>query len=197
MSAGSRRAVHLVRPARHHLPSCLDALDRGWRAEDDVASTSGTTIDDRRALVTDPEGFLAAHDNEGGSGMPMTLGERVIVVPLLPSIRRWIWDGEFCGVVGLRWQPGTESLPPHVTGHIGYAVVPWKRRLGYATEGLRQMLVEARRRRLRWLEIVTSPHNLASQRVVERNGGRVVEAFVTAGEQGAEPALRWRIDLAV
>jgi predicted acetyltransferase len=41
-----------------------------------------------------------------------------------------MWDGEFCGSIGLRWLPGTEELPPHCLGHIGYAVVPWKRRLG-------------------------------------------------------------------
>src|SRR2546430_6881442 len=28
------------------------------------------------------------------------------VVPRLPGYRKWIWDGEFCGVIGFRWQPG-------------------------------------------------------------------------------------------
>ena len=50
----------------------------------------------------------------------------------LPGFRLWLWDTEFCGSIGLRWQPGTSELPAHVLGHIGYAVVPWKEGHGYA-----------------------------------------------------------------
>jgi predicted acetyltransferase len=44
------------------------------------------------------------------TGNPMTLldGTRV---PRIPGYRRWMWDGEFCGSIGFRWQPGTEALP--------------------------------------------------------------------------------------
>ena len=62
----------------------------------------------------------------------------------LPGFKRWLWDGEFCGSIGLRWQPGTTALPPHCLGHIGYAVVPWKRRRGYATQALRDCSFELR-----------------------------------------------------
>ena len=58
--------------------------------------------------------------------------------------RRWLWDGVFCGNILLGWASGTEALPPHGLGHIGYAVVPWKRRRGYATRALGEMLQEAR-----------------------------------------------------
>jgi len=50
------------------------------------------------------------------------------VVPRLPGRVLWVWDGEFCGVINLRFVPGTLDLPPHVSGHAGYAIVPWKRR---------------------------------------------------------------------
>jgi predicted acetyltransferase len=83
-----------------------------------------------------------------------------------------------------------------VLGHIGYAVVPWKQQAGCATAGLRLMLLEAQWRHLAHVEISTSPHNLASRRVVERNAGVLVDTFVTPDILGAEPVLRYRIDLA-
>ncbi len=61
----------------------------------------------------------------------------------LPGFRLWLWDTEFCGSIGLRWQPDTSELPPHVLGHIGYAVVPWKEGRGYAKLALKLMLEHA------------------------------------------------------
>jgi predicted acetyltransferase len=184
--------LRLIRPTLRELPGYMAALERGWHADDEPSLQSA--IEEYDAILRDPEGFLAAHDNEVGGGRPITLPDGTLV-PRLPSIRRWIWDGEFCGVVGFRWKPGSDSLPTHVLGHIGYAVVPWKRACGYASEATRQMLFEARLRRLGLVEVSASPHNVASRRVVERNGGELLEVFVTPDALGAEPALRYGIPL--
>ena len=90
---------------------------------------------------------------------------------------RWLWDGEFCGQIGFRWQPGTEALPPHCLGHIGYAVVPWKRQRGYATRALALLLPEVRKEGLAYVELTTDPDNLPSQKVITGNGGVLVERF--------------------
>src|SRR5438874_4172413 len=111
----------------------------------------------------------------------------------LPSFRRWLWDGEFCGSIGLRWQPGTTALPAHCLGHIGYAVVPWKQRLGYARLALRLILPEAKAIGLSYVEITTDPDNIASQRVIEANGGILVEHFTKPQQFGCKPGLRFRI----
>ena len=66
-----------------------------------------------------------------------------------------MWDGAFCGTIGLRWRPGTEELPPHVLGHVGYSVVPWKRRLGYATAAVGAILADAAAEGLRWIDVTT------------------------------------------
>ena len=103
--------------------------------------------------------------------------------------------GEFCGSIGLRWQPGTTALPSHCLGHIGYSVVPWKQRLGYAKSALQLMLPEAKAVGLPYVEITTDPNNIASRRVIESNGGFLVERFVKPQQFGSKPGLRFRITL--
>lgn len=116
-------------------------------------------------------------------------------MPRLPGYRRWLWDGEFCGAIGLRWQPGTPALPPTCLGHIGYSVVPWKRGRGYATRALGLLLPEARREGLPYVELTTDAANVASRRVIEANGGVLVETFHKPAAHGGAEALRFRIAL--
>jgi len=182
--------MKLVWPARSYLPGYVDALERGWSA--DNLRGEAAAREELQRIAADPDAFLASLVDRDGSGDPIALadGSRV---PRLPGYNRWIWDGEFCGRIGFRWQPGTEALPPHCLGHIGYSVVPWKRRRGYATQALREMLEDARAEGLRYVEITTGDGNVASQRVIESNGGVMVEQFVTLPSLGARPQLRYRI----
>ena len=53
----------------------------------------------------------------------------------------------------------------------GYSVVPWKRRRGYASAALAQMLGHARAEGLDYVHVTTIPENAASQRVIAKNGG--------------------------
>jgi predicted acetyltransferase len=106
-----------------------------------------------------------------------------------------MWDGDFCGSIALRWQPGTNTLPPYCLGHIAYGVVPWKQRMGYATLALKELLLEARAEGLSYVEITTDPSNYASQRVIQANGGVFVERFNKVAEFGGTPELRFRIEL--
>lgn len=106
-----------------------------------------------------------------------------------------MWDGEFCGSIGLRWQPGSSELPPYVLGHIGYAVVPCKRGRGYATRALQLLLPQAKLEGLDYVTITTQPDNVASQRVIRANGGVLIGAFRESEQYGGYEALRFRIDL--
>jgi predicted acetyltransferase len=106
-----------------------------------------------------------------------------------------MWDGEFCGVIAFRWQPGTPELPPHCLGHIGYGVVPWKRRRGYATRALQLLLPDVRLAGLPYVEITTDASNIPSQRVIEANGGVLVERFNKAPMYGGTASLRYRVHL--
>ena len=84
-------------------------------------------------------------------------------------------------------------LPPHVLGHVGYGVVPWKQRRGYATRALALQLPACRREGLAYVELTTDRDNLASQKVITANGGVLVEAFFA--DQHGKEQLRFRIPL--
>lgn len=181
----------LVRPGPEHLAAGLAALDAGWSA--DTQRGADAAREEAEALRRDPEAWMAGSDDPVGVGtVTLPDGSRA---QRLPWMRRWIWDGDFCGSINLRWQPGTPELPPHVLGHIGYAVVPDKRGRGLARAALAAMLAPARARGLPWVELTTDEDNLASQRVIAHNGGVLVERFTKPAAHGGRPGLRWRITL--
>ena len=185
-------AMRLVWPSREHLPSYVVALERGWSP--DNLRGEAAAREELARIAADPDAFVLGLVDIEAAGGPVTLADGTSA-PRLPGYRRWMWDGEFCGSIGFRWQPGTESLPPYCLGHIGYAVVPWKQRMGYATRALREVLVDARVRGLRYVEITTAPDNTVSRRVIAANGGVFVEEFVTPPSQGGTPELRYRVSL--
>lgn len=184
--------MELVRPAREHLASYVDALSTGW-SSDNVRGK--VAADEHLARIArDADAFLASLEDREALGDPIALPDGTHA-KRIPGFVRWMWDGEYCGSIGFRWQPGTEALPPHCLGHIGYSVVPWKHRRGYATSALRQVLPDARGEGLRYVEVTCDPSNAASRRVIEANGGELVETFVKPAAFGGTPGLRYRIAL--
>jgi predicted acetyltransferase len=182
--------MKLVKPSSEYLSSYIAALQRGWSMD----ARAEAAQEELRAIEADPSGFLDLKEDREGRGAPITLPDGSSV-PRLPGFHRWLWDGEFCGTISFRWQPGTTDLPPHCLGHIGYAVVPWKQGRGYATEALRQILPEAVSLGMPFVEVTTDPTNAASQKVIERNGGVLFETFVKPIQFGSKPGLRYRIYL--
>lgn len=184
--------VRLVKPSLETLPSYKAALERGWSA-DNIRGLAAAEEELAR-IAEDPEAFVASMDHMEPSGATIRLPDGR-EVPRLPGFRRWLWDGEACGSIGFRWRPGSNELPPYVYGHIGYAVVPWKQRLGYATQALALILPEARAVGLDYVELTTDIDNIASRKVIETNGGLFVETFLLPGVHGEDLKVRYRIPL--
>ncbi|HEX8724589.1 MAG TPA: GNAT family N-acetyltransferase [Gemmatimonadaceae bacterium] len=182
--------MELVRPAAEHLPSYTAALERGW-SPDNVRGIVASREELAR-IRDDADAFLASMEDLEGKGDPIHLPDGTLA-RRLPGFRRWMWDGEFVGSIGFRWEPGTTDLPPYCLGHIGYAVVPWKQRRGHATKALRLLLSEIQFTGLPFVEITTNADNVASQRVVEANGGVLHERFTKPAVYGGGPGLRYRI----
>lgn len=184
--------IRLLRPTLEMLPGYVDALQRGWSPDNIRGEIAAREHLDR--IAHDAAAFVALQEDREARGGPIRMLNGT-EKPRLPGFMYWIWDGGFCGTVGFRWQPGTEALPEHVLGHAGYAVVPWKRGQGCATAGLAQLLPLARAEGLAWIELTTDPANIASQKVILANGGRLLGSFLKAEVYGGHEGLRFRIDL--
>lgn len=189
-------AFVLVWPSLDRLPGYAAALRAGWSAN----TVMHTAARELAELAADPAAFVAAMVDREGAGPPVLLPDGS-TVPRLPGFRRWIWNtaaNSFAGAISFRWQRGTTALPPHVLGHLGYAVVPWQRGRGAATRALALLLAElpAEDPALDHVTVTCDADNLASQRVIEANGGELVEAFIEPAAFGGGEALRYRIALA-
>lgn len=181
--------MKLVWPAEIYLASYVSALRQGWSPDNlrpEAANEHLARIEQNPAL------FLAEQVDRDAKGPPIILPDGS-TVQRLPGYARWMWDGEFCGSISFRWQPGTAELPPYCLGHVGYSVVPWKRNLGYATRALELLLPDTRHEGLPYVVLVADADNVASQRVIETNGGKLIERFRKSAEYGGAESLRYRI----
>lgn len=185
--------LQLLVPSLAYLDAYADALRRRWSP--DNIQPEKTALEELEHIDADPAAFVALLDDREAKAGPITLPDGT-QVPRLPGYRRWIWDDGFCGSINLRWQPGTEALPPTCLGHIGYAVVPWKRGRGYATRALAMLLPEARKEGLAYVELTADLANVPSQKVITNNGGVFVKRFHKDPVYGGIEALLFRIDLA-
>lgn len=184
--------MELVLPTAERAASFIAARDRGFSFDmnPDPDAIARLTEEIRR----DPTAYVESLNDRDPAGRTVTLADGT-QAPRLPNLTRWMWDDEFAGSISFRWQPGTDALPEHVLGHIGYAVVEWRRGLGYATQALRDVLDLPRAEGLRRVELTTNVDNIASQRVILNNGGVLVGIRDRPKSQGGQPLHYYVIDL--
>jgi len=88
-------------------------------------------------------------------------------VPMTTSFL--MFEGHLVGVVNLRHRL-TEKLESH-GGHVGYSVAPSHRGKGYGTRLLAGALEQAQALGISRALLTCDPANVASVRVIEKNGG--------------------------
>lgn len=88
----------------------------------------------------------------------------------VPQTQRWlISNGEFVGWTKIRHALNEKLLIEG--GHIGYAIRPSRRKDGFGTKILELALKEAKILGLKKVLLTCDDDNLASARIIEKNGG--------------------------
>ena len=183
--------MELIRLEEKHLPEFLAAI-KLVMADADMLHMDVDKLYEE--AVSDPERFIREQDDPQGLGADIEMPDGTFV-KRLPSIVRHMWDGEICGRIGFRWSPGTTDLPPTCLGHIGYWILPHKRRKGYASKALNLMLDEARKIGLPFVDLTTNPENFSSQGVIKKNGGEFLKQVPLPPQHGEGQIMYWRIAL--
>ena len=181
--------MELLKPSESNLPLYVAALEREL---DEGHEPFRNSLEIIEGAKKDPSALIATFDDPvGGRLITVDAGMQRAA---LPSFTRWLYDGEICGSIQFRWKPGTVELPPYCLGHIGYQIFPWKRGQGLATKQLELMLGLTRNIELPYVELTTTLANVASQKVIRKNGGVFIKEFERAAEYGGGMYNLFRID---
>lgn len=119
-------------------------------------------------------------DAANGEGLPEGI---------VPGNTYWLVRGQrMLGTCNLRHRLNENLL--HYGGHIGYSIRPSGRRKGYATILLRLAIGKARDRGIDRVLVTCDKDNIASARVIQKNGG-VLESEIVLSENGGVGQRYW------
>jgi len=168
-------AMQLVQPSIDWEASFEQAL-----AEFDQDQISGFW-NFRQPILSVQEYIERTERNTKGEGLPFDM---------VPSSTFWLIDNDqFVAHVNIR-----HHLTPRLTllgGHIGYAVRPSMHGKGYGSKLLELALPKAKGLSIAQALITCDPPNVASRKIIEKNGGVLRDEIVVDGR----PILRFSISL--
>lgn len=98
----------------------------------------------------------------------------------LPTDEFWLLeDRRKVGLLQLRHSPShSAGLPDDFANHIFYEIEQEQRNRGLGQKILQLGLLEARKINLKEVILVCDESNLASQKIIEKNGGKLVGKFL-------------------
>lgn len=125
-------------------------------------SEGSLTEDDIKDLQNNFEGYITKLENkEKGINLPYGY---------VPASTLWMIDNkEYIGRVSIRHK--LTEKPFREIGHIGYAIRPSKRKMGYGNEILKLGLEKAKELGLSKVLLLCDDDNNGSIKVIENNGG--------------------------
>lgn len=171
--------MHLIEATAEHRDAFLDMAR-------DFVQACDVRRERYASALADFDGFLARL--ERGKDTARLPPGRV------PGVEFWLIDeaGTIIGTGRLRFYL-TPQLE-HEAGHIGYDIRPSQRRRGYGTLLLKLLLERARQHDLSRVLLTCDTVNLASARIIEKNGGIYADQIIS--EESGELVSRYWIELA-
>ncbi|HZO75060.1 MAG TPA: GNAT family N-acetyltransferase [Ktedonobacteraceae bacterium] len=153
----------LVKPAIEHGPAYLDMVNDFLQAGEEYGYNNVELArEDFAQFVRELE------EEAEGIGLP----------PGMPAQQTYLLLQDGRQIIGeIRFRP--HLMPPYekYSGHIGYNIRPSQRGKGYATRQLALLLGEARKLQLPGVSLTIDDENPASVRVIEKNGGRLLQVI--------------------
>lgn len=158
----------LAIPQIQHMPSYIAALKEGHSCGGDGKKDAETIA----RIEADPQTFLDILLGPQPDTRLNENGERVERVPDSPF---WFVEGDtFIGDARIRHR--LNAALEQFGGHIGYGIRPSMQGKGYATELLRQCLIWSRENlKIDRALLTCRTDNIASARVIEKNGGQLID----------------------
>lgn len=172
------------KPKLQLYPPTKEIVDSFLEAVHEFGVSSEYSQEQIEEISKDPEAWI--------DRLKKTNDRNNVLEGRVPSSLFWaIEDGKYIGRIQLRHELN-DKLRNH-GGHIGYAVRPSERNKGYATRMLAAALEKARDIGLTEVLMTTMEDNVPSRKVIEANGGKLIDCSVVEGH--TIPRCRYSITI--
>lgn len=170
----------LLLPSEKYTKSLISA----WKEQCRVGEMTKEDLRNNLSLIENPKVFVKnIRDKRHGIGLKP---EQV------PVTRYWLIDkGVYIGTLGLRTKLTKKTK--NYEGNIGYYIRPSQRKKGYGKEILRLGLLKAKDQGLNKVYLNCSDENKGSIKIIEANGGKLIERVKT--EEGKPETLRFLVSI--
>lgn len=171
-------------PSPVYMPSYVEALKEGFVRGDELPMTA----EEIEPIEENPAAYL---DKQLGPQPPMVTLPDGTQVPRVPETKLWLVEGStFIGAVHIRHQLN-EQLE-NFGGHIGYGIRPSQRGRGYGNLILKLALKYCKDNLgLEKALLTCDEANLGSKRVIEDNGGELIDRRPHPFKKGALSLRYW------
>lgn len=172
--------MELVQPSAEYKDSFIEAVGE-YKNEVETEPTRSYRNLSIQDLETDFESFVE-QERSHAEGKNQLEG-------YVPQTEFWLVDkGEYIGRVSIRQRLNEHLM--QIGGHIGYNIRPSKRAQGYGNKILELALHEARKLGVEKVRITCDADNVASQKIIERNGG-AFDSATPNPETGVDKRRYW------
>lgn len=181
--------MELITPSIKYQESYIAALKEGFYAGSQAIKTDAEIAE----IAADFNKYLATKLLKPYDATPR-LRDDGKYYPNAPQIKFWLVEGDkFIGEFNLRTE--LNDFLMYVGGNVGYGIRPSERQKGYATQGLKLLIEEARQRGMKKLLIAAKSSNIGSWKAIEKNDGRLENIITLPWKKDSEEYKRYWIEI--